>query len=82
MGYLWVVSMAGDNTMIEIIREAFEASGFSMKQLSERSGVGYACIHGMLTGTREPVLSTVARVAPVLGLELRRVRPARRTQKA
>lgn len=80
MGYTSDMSTNDDNAMIAVIREAFEESGLSMKRLSVRSSVSYACVHGMLTGTREPVLSTVARVAPVLGLELRRVR--RKDQKA
>lgn len=64
-----------DNEMAKRIRAAFRASGLSMKRLSVQSGVYYSAVHGFIMGTRDPSLSTAARLCKVLGLELR---PARR----
>lgn len=65
--------------MGELIRERFRRSGFSIKQLAERAGVPYAGAHGVVNGTRDPVLSTADKLCKALGLELRPVR--RRKQK-
>ena len=67
-----------DNEMAERIRTAFRASGLSMKRLSELSGVPYAGVHGFVNRTRDPALSTAAKLCKVLGLELR---PAKRARK-
>ena len=67
-----------DNPMAEIIRERFGRSGLSIKKLAERSGVAYAMAHGVINGTRDPVLATAAKLCKVLGLELRPVRESKR----
>lgn len=54
----------------ERIRKAFRKSGMSMKQLSDRSGIGYAAIHGFCTGTRDMHLGSASKVCDVLGLTL------------
>ena len=61
--------------MAELIRERFRKSGLSIRQLAIRANVPYAAAHGFVSGTRDPLLSTVDRLCKVLGLELR---PARR----
>ncbi len=58
--------------MIQLIRSEFRKSGMSMLQLSKRSGVAYAAVHGIVKGNRDPHLHTVERLCGVLGLELRR----------
>ena len=67
-----------DNEMNELIRATFRASGMSMKRLSDESGVAYQAVHAMMTGNRDPALSTVARLCRVLRLELRPVRRGKR----
>ncbi|MHC4063644.1 MAG: helix-turn-helix domain-containing protein [Planctomycetota bacterium] len=62
------------NEMGDLIRATFRKSGLSIKQLADGSGVPYASVHGVVSGTRDPALSTAARLAKVLGLELRPVR--------
>lgn len=56
--------------MAKLIRAAFRKSGLSMKKLSERSGVPYATVHGVIQGYRDPALSSVERMCDVLRLEL------------
>lgn len=64
--------------MIGVIREAFNESGWSIKQLSKRSNVPYASCHGLLTRAYDPNLSTVEKVCRVLGLKLSAQRPKRK----
>ena len=68
-----------DKRMIELILERFRASGLSIKQLSDRSGVPYGAVHPIIAGKRDPQLSTVEKLCRVLGLALRPV--ARRIAK-
>ena len=56
--------------MADTIRQAFRDSGLSLKRLSVRSGVPYACVHGFFTGNRDPALSTIQKWCRVLDLEL------------
>jgi predicted transcriptional regulator len=67
-----------NNEMATVLRAAFRKSGLSIKQLSERSGVPYASVHGIVTGNRDPILSTVSRLGKVLGLKLQPVRRVKR----
>ena len=55
--------------MADLIRQTFADSGMSLKRLSVRSGVPYACVHGFFTGKRDPALSTIQKWADELGLE-------------
>ncbi len=58
------------NDMAELIRSRFRASGLSVKRVADLSGCHYASVHGFLTGTRDPALSTANRICEVLGLKL------------
>ena len=68
------------NIMGDLIRATFRKSGLSVNQLALRSGVPYASVHAIVAGTRDPALSTTARLCKVLGLELRPVRRGKRTK--
>jgi plasmid maintenance system antidote protein VapI len=48
--------------------------GMSIAELARRAGLPYSCVHGFVTTRRAITLQSAARVATVLGLELRRVR--------
>ena len=60
------------------LREAARGSGLSIRQLALRSGCGYQSMHGFITQSRGLTLTVAARLAAMLGLELR---PARRRTK-
>ena len=62
----------------ELMRERFRMSGLSIKKLADLADVPYAAAHGFVNGTRDPLLSTAAKLWKVLGLELR---PVRRTKR-
>lgn len=66
------------NPMGDLIRATFRKSGLSVNQLALRSGVPYASVHAIVAGTRDPALSTTAKLCDVLGLELRHVRRDKR----
>ncbi len=57
-------------SMTDVIRKAFRESGLSIKKLSDRSGVPYSAVHGLLTGNRDVQISTVEKLSRVLGLKL------------
>ncbi len=59
------------NPMGDLIRAQFHKSKLSVNELSHRSGVPYASVHGLIAGTRDPALSTALKICKVLGLELR-----------
>ncbi len=63
------------NALAELIRRRFRATGWSILQLAKRSDVRYSAAHGFVTGDRDIVLSTAAKLCKALGLELR---PGRR----
>jgi hypothetical protein len=69
-----------DSELGRQIRAAFRRSGLSIKALSVQSGTPYATTHGVVTGTRDPSLSSASRLCRVLGLELRPVRRGRQTR--
>ena len=69
-------SMA-ERDVAEDVREVFRRSGFSIKQLSERSKVPYAGAHAFINGNPDVRISTLMRIAKTLGLELV-VRPKRK----
>lgn len=70
-----------DNSMAELIRERFRATGWSILQLAKRSSVPYAAAHGFVNGDRDVVLSTAAKLCDALGLQLRSVRQAKTKRK-
>ena len=63
-----------NSDMGELIRERFRKSRMSIKRLAKRAGVPYAAAHGVVRGTRDPMLSTANKLCKVLGLELRPMR--------
>lgn len=71
-----------DNMISKPIVAAFRDSGMSIKELSERSGVGYASAHRFVTGDGDVITKTASKIARVLGLEMRpangRKRPTKR----
>ena len=69
------------NDLAELIRLRFRATGLSILQLAKRSGVPYAAAHGFVNGTRDPVLSTAAKLCKTLGLGLRPVGRGNRKRK-
>lgn len=69
-----------ENSMAELIRKQFRATGWSILKLSKRSGVPYAAAHGFVNGDRDAVLSTASKLCDALGLELRPVRRGKRKE--
>ena len=80
-GILGMMKSNPESEMGKILREAFRASGLSVRALSIQSGVYYASVHATMNGTRDPSLSTVSKLSAVLGLELRPVRRGKRKAK-
>lgn len=68
------------NPMGDLIRATFRKSGLSVNELSRRSDVPYASVHAVVAGTRDPTLSTTAKLCKVLGLELQPVRRTKRRE--
>ncbi|MCO6436706.1 MAG: helix-turn-helix transcriptional regulator [Phycisphaerae bacterium] len=62
--------MQGTEQLIELARQAFHETGWSIKRLSRESGVSYAMAHGFVSGTREQTLSTLVRILNGLGYDL------------
>ncbi len=60
------------------LHDAARQTGLTILALSKRWGVPYAVAHRFTTGTGGITLKTAAKLATVLGLELR---PVRRTAK-
>lgn len=44
-----------------------------MKEMSNRTQIGYASMHGFITGTRSMTMRNAAKLAILLGMELRPV---------
>lgn len=42
-----------------------------MKEMSDRTQIGYASMHGYVTGTRSMTMRNAAKLAILLGMELR-----------
>ena len=53
------------------LKDATHRSELNMLALSKRSGVPYSAVHGFVTGDRAITLRSAAKLARVLGLELR-----------
>ena len=58
--------------------KAARRSGLSMLQLSKRSGLAYAIVHGFVRDGRAITLKSGGKLAATLGLELRPVRRKRK----
>lgn len=60
------------------LKDAALTTGLPILTLSKRSGVCYSGLHGFMTGDRKITLEVAARLATVLGLELRSIRRTKR----
>ncbi len=67
-----------DNELARLIRKRFRASGWSIRQLSQRADVYYSAAHGFVNGTRDATCATASKLCEALGLELRPVRGGKR----
>ena len=62
------------------LKDATLKSGLSMLEISKRSGVPYSAVHGFMTSDRRLSLRSGAKLAAMLGLELRPVQPRRKSK--
>jgi len=56
------------------MRRVARTSGFSMLKISREANIPYAAVHRFVAGSGGITLATAAKLAKLLGLELRRVR--------
>ncbi len=70
--------MTDTTDLAETIRKAAAASGLSMLQLSKRTGIHYAAVHGFIGEYRDITLRTASKLCKLLELELRPVRKRRK----
>ncbi len=70
--------MSMNRNLEQQLREEARRSGLNMLTLSKRASLGYAIVHGFLTGDRVISIRSAAKLAAVLGLELRPVRRGKR----
>ena len=69
-----------DSTFNDIetqLREAIQGSGMSCYEIAKRAGVTNSQLSLFLSGQRSLTLTSAAKIARVLGLELRRVKKGR-----
>lgn len=62
------------------LKEAALESGLSMLEISKRANVPYSAVHGFMTSDRRLSLRSGAKLAAMLGLELRPVQPRRKSK--
>ena len=74
MGY--TVGMNGN--LEQQLKDEALRSGLSMYILAKRAGLGYATMHGFIMGDRTISVRSAAKLASVLGMELRKVQRKRR----
>lgn len=67
-----------ENELADAIREAFKATGWSIKRLADESGCAYAAVYGMVHETRDVSTGTASKLCATLGLKLI---PAKRIRK-
>ncbi len=60
------------------LKDAAKRSGLSVNALALQSGLNYAIVHGFVKADRQITLRSAAKLARLLGLELR---PARRERR-
>lgn len=53
------------------LREAAQDSGLSIRQMSLQASIPYAAVHGFVWYDRGVTLTTAAKLASLLGLELK-----------
>jgi len=53
------------------LRRACERSKLSMLQISKRTNLPYQTVHGFMRSDRDIVLSSAAKIAELVGVELR-----------
>lgn len=61
----------------EAVREAMTRRGLNAKQLADRSGVGYASVHGFVRGDGGLTADNLAKLCGVLGIAVRLPRETR-----
>ena len=61
-------------TIEEQLRRAAIASGASILNLCERSGLRYNSLHGFIRGTKTLTMTSANKLAKVLNLELRPIK--------
>ena len=69
-----------DSTFKDIemqLREAIRSSGMTCYEIAKRAGVTNSQLSLFLSGQRSLTLTSAAKIARVLGLELRRVKKGR-----
>lgn len=59
-----------DNRLSASIVAAYRKTGWSLKRLSDESGVAYSCVHGLVSGQRDIACGTAARLLEAMGLTL------------
>jgi transcriptional regulator with XRE-family HTH domain len=57
-------------TAAQTIRELRRRSGLGLRELARRAGTSHATLHAYETGSKEPRLETVARLANAAGFDL------------
>ena len=63
------------------LRQTARKCGKSMKKLADESGLAYATVHGFVRDEKTITLANAARLAEVLGLELRPVKRGRKVKR-
>ena len=71
-----MVSMSIDDQL----RKVAVASGMSILQMSKRTDIPYAAVHGFLKSKRDIRTSTTAKLCKLFGLELRPVKQKSKTR--
>jgi len=69
-----------NNPLAEKLRRVITESGVTRFELSKRSGVDYAAVHGFIAGRRDLVLGTFAKLCDALDLNVEFV-PKRRKRR-
>lgn len=68
--------------LVSVLREAIDESGKSQYQLAQETGIDKSALSRFVSGERGLTLDTAAKLAAVLGLELKPARRRRRGQRA
>ena len=66
-------SPAASPTMREVIVQAIEDSGKSVRSVALNAGISQPQLHRFMTGERDLLLEAVDKLATSLGLELRKI---------
>ena len=66
--------------LTESLRKAAYRSGLSILQISKRADIPYQAAHGFMNSDRDIRISTAAKIAKVVGVELRPVAERAKTK--